>query len=185
VVLLLASDVTVSLPLSSDAPARIAALYTEHRTAYLLAQVAGLAGVAVLVRFVLFLRRAPETASRSVFAAGLSVAAVAATTNVPVLRLCLDRTMSSAAVSWTAHASDVTDWVQFATFAAFSAALALRPMPRWMRAWAAGAAVLLAADALTWIWPSSVLAVVAPLSVVVLVAAVSIRMIARHRMTTR
>lgn len=110
VLIAFASSAAVSLPLSSDPPARIQALYAAHQTVYVVAQVVGLVGVVLMLFFVPGAAPVRRDPGPLVTATGLFVALAALGTNVsgagPVLRRRADagRRASGAAV-----ATDVTD----------------------------------------------------------------------------
>jgi hypothetical protein len=148
VLLAFVSSAAVSLPLSSDPPARVAALYDQHRGAYVTAQVLGLLGVLMLVVFVGALRRSSDTSHFAVTLTGLATAVAALGTNITVLVLCFDTGLGPAGVHRAAVATDLADDVLFAAFALFALALAASRLPGWLRGLAAGAALLCLARAL-------------------------------------
>lgn len=177
VVLALLSSTAVSLPLSSDPPGRIAALYDEHRTAYVLAQVVGVAGVAAFLLFLNVLRRRRETASPAVVATGALLAVAAIGTNVAVLGLCFGVASGPRDVHRWAVATDVTDDVLFGTYAVFLGALALTRLPTPLRAAAAVAALVCAVRAVRAWDEVPATEVVAPLLAMVVLLALAIRVL--------
>lgn len=183
VILSFLSAAAVSLPLSSDPPARISALYEQHRTAYLLAQVVGLVGVAVFLRWVVALRRF-DGHPPSITVTGALVALAAVATNVAVLVLCLNTALTPTQVQTAATATEVTDDVLFASFALISLALAMSRLPRWARYAALLAAAPCALRAVRAWWSGPGMQVAAPLLVLVVMAAIGAWMIgARPRPT--
>ena len=170
------SSTAISLPLSTDTPLRIGALYDEHRIAYVAAQVVGLAGVLMLLIFLKALRKRPETAGRSVTIGGLLTAAAAVSTNVAVLVLCF-ADLSLAGLHRAAAATEITDDVLFASFSVFALALARSGLPRWMRALAALASLLCIGRAISPWLSIPALPVVAPMLVLLVLLIVGIRVL--------
>jgi hypothetical protein len=181
VVIAFVSSAGVSLPLSSDPPDRISALYAAHRVPYVAAQVVGLVGVVQQLFFVRGLHRFPETRGPLVTATGLFVALAALGTNVAVLILCFGGGLSPAGVHRAAVATDVTDDVLFLAFGMFAAALALTALPTWLRVSAAVAALLCLAKALEPWWRVSVLHTLAPLVVLLVLFIVGLRLLRSPR----
>jgi hypothetical protein len=183
VVLVFASSATVSLPSSADPPGEIARLYAEHRTGYVVAQLIGLLGVVVFVRFLLGLLRDPAIASGWARPAGLLVALAAIGTNVSVLVLCFDPGLSSAGVQRAAAATDITDDVLFASYALFFLAVAVSALPSWLRAVAGLTAVLCLVRAIAGLVPVSGINIVAPVVVLLAFVALAVRLLrlARRR----
>jgi hypothetical protein len=181
VLLAFASSAAISLPLSSDPPDRIRALYAAHRVGYVVAQVVGLVGVVLLLFFLHALHRYPETRSPLVAATGLLVALAAFGTNVAVLVLCFGGGLTPARVHRAAVATDVTDDVLFLAFGLFAAALALTALPTWLRVASAVAALLCLAKALEPWWRVSALHILAPLVVLLVLLLVGLRLVRSPR----
>jgi hypothetical protein len=181
VILALASSTLISLPLSTDPPDRIRALYAQHRTAYVVAQIVGLLGVALFVRFLLGLRSRPAMASSAVFWSGIAVAAAAVSTNLPVLLLSLGPPLGALGTRRSAVASDVTDDVLFFTYGLFAVALARSGLHPWLRRAAWLSAVLCLLRAFSWVLPLPGLEVLAPICILGLLLAIAIGMIRRPR----
>jgi hypothetical protein len=183
VILSFLSSAAVSLPLSSDPPERISALYEQHRTAYLLAQILGLVGVVAFARWLVALRR-HDGHPPSITITGALVAVAAVATNVAVLVLCLDAGLSATGVRDAARATAVTDDVLFACFALLTLALAVSRLPRWARCTALLAAAACAVRAVRAWWSVPGIHVVAPLLVLAVMAAVAIWILRRDRPAT-
>ena len=177
VVLAFLSAAAVSLPESSDSPDRIRALYDAHRTAYVVAQLAGLVGVGMLLAFVGALGRAPETRHRRTMVSGLALAVAATATNLAVLVLCLPWGLSDVLVHRAAVATDLTDDVLFAAFAVFTAMLALSRLPAWLRALLTAVAALCAARAVEPWWTDPRLKLAAPLLTLTALLMVALRLL--------
>ena len=181
IILVVASSATVSLPLSSDPSGQISALYAEHRTAYVIAQVVGLIGVGVLLQFLVALRKYDETQSALITVAGMAVALAGVGTNVAVLVLCFDTGLGSVGVHRAAVGTDVTDNVLFVAYAALALALALSSLPQWLRALAVATALLCVLEAAgAWVALPG-LDAAAPLAVLGVLLAVAIRTLRASR----
>jgi hypothetical protein len=176
------SSAAVSLPLSTDPPARIEALYDTHRNAYVIAQVAGLIGVVMLGIFLRAMQKRAETSSRAVTVGGVLTAAAAVATNISVLVLCF-ATLSPDGISRAAQATDITDDLLFAAFGLLALAMAGTKLPHWLRGFAGLAALLCfvrAADA--WLSIPG-MAALAPIAVLAVLLIVAIRLLRGHQRT--
>ena len=177
VVLVFASSATVSLPSSADPPAQIVSLYARHRVGYVVAQLIGLLGVVVFVRFLFGLLRDPAIARSWARPAGLLVALAAIGTNVSVLVLCFVPGLSPVGVQRAAAATDVTDDVLFATYALFFLAVAVSALPSWLRGVAGLTAVLCVARAIAELAPVPGINIVAPVVVLLAFVALAVRLL--------
>ena len=187
VILVLASSATVSLPSSADPVEQISRLYAENRIGYLVAQLVGLLGVVVFVRFLFALLRDPAITSRWVRPAGMLVALAAIGTNVAVLILCLDPGLSPAGVRQAAVATDITDDVLFAAYCLFFLALAASGLPSWLRGLAALTALVCLIRAVADLLPVPGIDLVAPVLVLVVFLVFAIRLLrvtGRRRVAT-
>jgi hypothetical protein len=177
IILVLASSATVSLPSSADPVDQISRLYAQNRIGYVVAQLIGLLGVAVFVRFLFGLLRDPAIASRWVRPTGLLVALAAVGTNVAVLVLCLDPGLSAAGVRQAAVATDITDDVLFAAYCLFFLALAASGLPSWLRGLAGLTAVACLVRAVGGLLPVPGIDFVAPILVLVVFLVLAIRLL--------
>jgi hypothetical protein len=177
VILVLASSATVSLPSSADPVDQISRLYAQNRIGYVVAQLVGLLGVVVFMRFLFGLLRDPAITSRWVRPTGLLVALAAVGTNVAVLVLCLDPGLSSVGVRRAAAATDITDDVLFAAYCAFFLALTAFGLPSWLRGLAGLTALACLVRAVADLLPVPGIDLVAPLLVLLVFLALAIRLL--------
>ena len=186
VLLAFVSSAAVSLPSSADPPARITELYQAHRVAYVVAQLIGLLGVGMLLIFLRALRKRPETQGLGIGVTGLLVSVAAVGTNGAVLVLCFADGLTPAQVNQAAVATEVTDDVLFAAFALFALTLALSALPIWLRVLAAVAAALSGVRAVEFWWRVPAVEVIAPLTVLLVMLLVGLRLVRspRHRSST-
>jgi hypothetical protein len=180
--LVVVGSAVVSLPSSDAPPSAIAGFYADHRAAVVVTQLLGLAGVAVLLRVLVLLRRrvVPRggRAELALTLSGLLVAGASALTALPVLVLALDSGLDADATRSWARFADVTDDILFGTVAVFAAVLAVLLQPRWVRLLAGAVALLAAVRAVGSPLGLSALDVVAPLAFLVLVVVLGIRLLA-------
>lgn len=175
VVLLLLSAGMATVPGGGDSVTRVREFYAAHTGVVLVAQALGLAAAGV---FALFARALSASTLRHGSVGlrlwGYAVAIAAAVTALPVLALCgVSGHASTANVHRLAVAGDWTDVLLFAAIAGFGVALVRTSSRTGPRALAAAVAALAAARAGLIALGATALELVAPLSFVLLVLAVS------------
>jgi len=170
----------VSVPTAEDPAGHIQAFYLAHGTVIVIAQAIG---ALALIPFVMFARAldrrartSPEGARSRIMSATVLIVIVQLVTNVvPILIVTMNDAAAETARSWT-RVEDVADAILFACLAFFAVA-ATRAKPRWIIAVGWVSAALMLVHAAVSPFGESALQVVAPLSFVVLVLVLSIRLL--------
>jgi hypothetical protein len=169
-----------SVPGAEDTTAAVRSFYAAHASVVVVAQVVELLATVPLVPFVLGLARSTLVARPGPLAlGGLAMASAAVLTVVPPLWLCVVASSGSAGlIDALALLSDLVDVVLFLTIALFAGVCAREWLgPRWLRWAALGVAVLCAVRAVEILFAGSALTVVGPVSFVLLVTALSARLL--------
>src|SRR6476661_2994377 len=177
VLLLLVGAGMASVPGADDTTAAVRAFYEAHTGVVVAAQVIELLATLPLVVFVLGSARSLLVARPGPLAlTGLAMAGAAVMTVVPPLWLCVVASSGAAdLVDALALLSDLVDVVLFLTIAAFAGVCAREWLgPLWLRWAALGVAVLCALRAVEILVTGAVLTVVAPVSFLLLVTALSV-----------
>jgi hypothetical protein len=184
VVLLLMAQAAVSLPRTTHPDSFIAAYYADHRAVIAVDQVVQLFCSYLLWRWLGAFLATSAGATRMSSAgrgrirvAGSAVVAASVLTCVAVLALALVPSPGDRAVRLLADATDWTDVLLFLTIAGLGVACAQAGHPTWLRASGVLLALVAAAHALLSVLGSTALGVVAPLTFLVFVLAVSVWMI--------
>jgi hypothetical protein len=156
--------------------------YEAHTGVVIVAQLVELVATMPLLMFVIGLARSPLVAGpRPILTAGVAMASAAILTVVPPLWLCIvARTGSVGLIDNLALFSDWADVLLFLTIAWFAAACARDWLgPRWLRWAAIAAAGLCGLRAVEIALSGAVLTVVAPITFVLLVIALSLCLLRR------
>ena len=177
VLLLLLGAGMVSVPGADDTTSAVRSFYEAHTCVVVVAQVVELLATVPLVDFVLGLARSTLVARpRPLTVAGLAMAGAAVLTVVPPLWLSVVAPSGSAdLVDALALLSDLVDVILFLTIAAFAGVCAGGWQgPAWLRWAALAVAVLCGSLAVEILFAGSILALVGPVSFLLLVTALSI-----------
>ena len=175
VVLLLVSAGMASVPGGDDPTDTVRDFYVRHTGIVVAAQLLGLLAAAAFVLFTIRLRQVTGTRSRGALAtSGVGVGGASVITAIPVLWLAV---VSDAGANGLVHAlavgSDLVDVLLFAAIAVWLTNLVRAAQRVWFKALAGTGAVLAVARALLLLVGSGVLELLAPLTFVVVVAALS------------
>jgi hypothetical protein len=176
--LLLISEAAVSLPRDDRSAAFVHVFYAEHRGPIVAAQVGQLLSILLFWQFARALtRRAPVPSARPLLGTAGLVAAAAVATSVAVLVLALVPGLTLGATGGWARATVLTDVVLSVAIAAFATACAASAATTWLRLAAGAVAVLSLAEAALSLAQVTWLEAVAPLAFLLLVVALSVRML--------
>lgn len=178
VLVLLVSEVMVTLPASSDSAARIRSFYAAHSAIIIVAQVLSLTASALLLAFVITIWRLTDRV-RAILISGILVVLASVVTVVPVLALAVLPHPASSTTHALARAGDYTDAVLFATIALFGATMCRMRLPLWLRLLSAVVAALAIARAVISPLGIAALDVVAPIAFLVLILAIAIELLRR------
>jgi hypothetical protein len=183
VILVLFSAGVASVPGGKDPTRVIEDFYSGGTTIIVVAQVLGLLAAAGFALFTWALSAHPEASwARPVRLTGYAVAAAAALTAVPVLWLCIVvRTAPASTVHRLATLSDLSDVLLFGSVGLFATSVADAADARWLRLLSGAAAGVGGARALFLLLGSPLLGLLAPLSFITLVLALSIACLSRPR----
>ena len=184
-ILLLVSAGMASVPNGGDSTSTIRGFYENNTGLILVAQVLGLLAASLFVPFAVALQRQSQSrlaTKRSwITWSGVGVAIAAVLTAVPVLWLTAiaDEGDTKVIRRWV-HASDLSDVFLFVAIAAFAATMLRAAAAAWLRVAATLVMIASIARAALLVTGSALLEVVAPLSFVVLVLALSTVSLTRH-----
>ena len=183
VLLLLLGAGMASVPGADDTTSTVRAFYAAHTGVVVVAQVVEFLATVPLVVFVLGLARSTlVTRPGPLRVTGLAMAGAAVLTVVPPLWLCAVAASGSAdLVDALALLSDLVDVLLFLTIAAFAAVcFGGWREPVWLRWAALAVAILCGSRAAEILFMGTILAVVGPVSFLLLITALSICLL-RHR----
>jgi hypothetical protein len=179
-ILLLVSAGMVSVPNGSDSMSTIRVFYESNAGLILVAQVVGLCAALTFIPFAIALQRQRRdrdrdpTSSSWITWSGIAVALAAILTAVPVLWLtAIVDEGDTRVIRRLARAGDLSDCVLFLAIAAFAAALVQAAAVAWLRVAATLVMIASIARAAFLSAGSAFLELVAPLSFVLLVLALS------------
>jgi hypothetical protein len=177
VILLLIGAGMASVPGADETTDAVRAFYEKHAGVVVVAQLVELVATVPLLMFVIGLARSTLVARvRPLLTAGVAMTSAAVLTVVPPLWLCVVASTGSAGlVDNLALLSDLVDVLLFLTIAWFAAAWARdRLGPRWLRWVAVATAGLCGLRAVEIALSGELLTVIAPVTFVLLVVALSL-----------